>query len=181
MDNFNLTKWYRDFYLNESKDQDKLKKLRGAIKKAVREEMGEDFELESRKMEYDIDPESESIDIDALMNDEDDIYYGDHTTDGNPEDTEMPSWMMENKDEEEESEEDSEEESEGEDVSDDIEDDEAALGTISADMEGNEAEIMDNLMNALRAAKLSGNEKLQTQIGNTLKFFVSEYISGGEQ
>jgi hypothetical protein len=47
-------------------------------------------------------------------------------------------------------------------------------------MEGSESEIMDNLMAALKAAKEVGNEKLSTQIGNTLKFFVSEFIGGGE-
>jgi len=40
---------------------------------------------------------------------------------------------------------------------------------------------MKNLMDALSIAKGMGNEKLETQIGNTLKFFVSEYIGGSEQ
>jgi hypothetical protein len=39
---------------------------------------------------------------------------------------------------------------------------------------------MDHLMNALKIAKGMGNEKLTTQVGNTLKFFVGEYIGGGE-
>jgi hypothetical protein len=78
---------------------------------------------------------------------------------------------------EEESEEDETEESE-EDFTDE---DESAFGTIAADMEGAESEVMDNLMSALNAAKGLNNEKLTTQIGNTLKFFVSEYISGGEE
>lgn len=52
---------------------------------------------------------------------------------------------------------------------------------IAANMEGTESELMDHLMNALKIAKGMNNEKLETQIGNTLKFFVSEYIGGGEE
>ncbi len=52
---------------------------------------------------------------------------------------------------------------------------------ISADMKGTEADLMDHLMKAFQIAKGMQNEKLETQVGNTLKFFVSEYIGGGEQ
>jgi len=55
------------------------------------------------------------------------------------------------------------------------------LEDIAANMEGTESELMKNLMDALKIAKGMGNEKLETQIGNTLKFFVSEYIGGSEQ
>ena len=55
------------------------------------------------------------------------------------------------------------------------------LEDIAANMEGTENELMKNLMDALSIAKGMNNEKLETQIGNTLKFFVSEYIGGGEQ
>jgi len=55
------------------------------------------------------------------------------------------------------------------------------LEDIAADMEGTEGDLMDSLMKALKIAKGMNNEKLETQIGNTLKFFVSEYIGGGEQ
>jgi hypothetical protein len=48
-------------------------------------------------------------------------------------------------------------------------------------MEGTESELMGHLMDALKIAKGMNNEKLETQVGNTLKFFVSEYIGGGEQ
>jgi len=54
------------------------------------------------------------------------------------------------------------------------------LEDIAADMKGTEADLMDNLMKAFQIAKGMGNEKLETQVGNTLKFFVSEYIGGGE-
>lgn len=57
---------------------------------------------------------------------------------------------------------------------------EGGLEDIAADMEGTEGELMDHLMSALKVAKGMDNEKLTTQIGNTLKFFVSEYIGGEE-
>jgi hypothetical protein len=55
------------------------------------------------------------------------------------------------------------------------------LEDIAADMEGTEGDLMDALMKSLKIAKGMGNEKLETQIGNTLKFFVSEYIGGEEK
>ena len=55
------------------------------------------------------------------------------------------------------------------------------LEDVAADMEGTEGELMDYLMKAFKIAKGMNNEKLETQVGNTLKFFVSEYIGGGEQ
>ena len=54
------------------------------------------------------------------------------------------------------------------------------LKDIVADMKGTEGDLMDHLMKAFQIAKGMGNEKLETQVGNTLKFFVSEYIGGGE-
>jgi hypothetical protein len=51
---------------------------------------------------------------------------------------------------------------------------------LAADMKGTEADLMDHLMKAFQIAKGMGNEKLETQVGNTLKFFVSEYIGGGQ-
>jgi len=54
------------------------------------------------------------------------------------------------------------------------------LADIAADMKGTEADLMDHLMKAFQIAKGMNNEKLETQVGNTLKFFVSEYIGGGQ-
>jgi len=54
------------------------------------------------------------------------------------------------------------------------------LEDIAADMKGTEADLMDHLMKSFQIAKGMNNEKLETQVGNTLKFFVSEYIGGGE-
>jgi len=55
------------------------------------------------------------------------------------------------------------------------------LEDVAANMEGTEGELMDHLMSAFKIAKGMNNEKLETQVGNTLKFFVSEYIGGGEE
>jgi hypothetical protein len=55
------------------------------------------------------------------------------------------------------------------------------LEDVAANMEGTESELMGHLMDALKISKGMGNEKLETQIGNTLKFFVSEYIGGGNE
>jgi len=49
---------------------------------------------------------------------------------------------------------------------------------LAADMEGDEGDLMDHLISALKVSKGMDNEKLTTQIGNTLKFFVGEYIGG---
>lgn len=58
---------------------------------------------------------------------------------------------------------------------------EKGLENIAADMEGTEGDLMDALMKAFKIAKGMNNEKLETQVGNTLKFFVSEYIGGGDE
>ena len=55
------------------------------------------------------------------------------------------------------------------------------LEDVAADMEGTEGDLMDSLMKAFKIAKGMNNEKLETQVGNTLKFFVSEYIGGDKE
>ena len=57
---------------------------------------------------------------------------------------------------------------------------EGGLEAIAADLDGTEQDLMGNLMNALKIAKGMDNEKLEVQIGNTLKFFVSTYIDKEE-
>ena len=54
------------------------------------------------------------------------------------------------------------------------------IEAIAADLDGTESDLMGNLMNALKIAKGMDNEKLEVQIGNTLKFFVSTYIDKEE-
>ena len=57
---------------------------------------------------------------------------------------------------------------------------EGGIEAIAADLDGNESDLMGSLMNALKIAKGMDNEKLEVQIGNTLKFFVSTYIDKEE-
>ena len=57
---------------------------------------------------------------------------------------------------------------------------EGGIEAIAADLDGTEQDLMGNLMNALKIAKGMDNEKLEVQIGNTLKFFVSTYIDKEE-
>jgi hypothetical protein len=87
-------------------------------------------------------------------------------------------------DEEEEAPEEEEtEEEETEEVDVETEDEPETGGgieDIAADMEGDEGDLMDHLISALKVSKSMNNEKLTTQIGNTLKFFVGEYIGGEE-
>lgn len=54
------------------------------------------------------------------------------------------------------------------------------IEAIAADLDGTESDLMGNLMNALKIAKGMDNEKLEVQIGNTLKFFVSTFIDKEE-
>ena len=166
-DNFDLKKFLLENktmensnpYSNPTKKKNTLTEgnLRDKIREVILKEIGGD----------DLDPDFEENgfegevgdDVTSLLADLDDVS------------------LNEDEEEEDDSEETDEEETEDAPVEDD---DEAAFGTIAADMEGSESEIMDNLMAALKAAKEVGNEKLSTQIGNTLKFFVSEFIGGGE-
>jgi hypothetical protein len=124
--------------------------LRDKIREMILKEMGDE--------DYELEDRKMEYGIDPEM---DDMYMDDED-------------ILFEQDEEEEIE---DEETEEEPIEDE---DESAFGTIAADMEGSEAELMDNLMAALKAAKGLNNEKLTTQIGNTLKFFVSEYIGGEE-
>ena len=96
--------------------------------------------------------------------------------------------LDEAKEEEEEEEVEAEEETpEEEDGEEEVEAEEevdveagGGIEDIAADMEGNEGDLMDHLISALKVSKAMDNEKLTTQIGNTLKFFVGEYIGGEE-
>jgi hypothetical protein len=45
-----------------------------------------------------------------------------------------------------------------------------------ADLTGNKKEVQDNLEAALEAAKKLGDEKLATQIGNSLTFFTKQHV-----
>jgi len=140
----------------------------------LEEDNDEDYELEDRKTKYGINPE---------LDDDYSNYFFDIDT---PED-ELEE-AKKKKDEEVEDVEDVEV-TDTEDVlatddegtgAEDVPAADGGLEDIAADMEGTEGELMDSLMKAFKIAKGMGNEKLETQVGNTLKFFVSEYIGGDE-
>jgi len=95
----------------------------------------------------------------------------------------------EEEEEEEETDESEEEETPEEGGEEEVESEETeevdvetggGIEDIAADMEGDEGDLMDHLISALKVSKAMDNEKLTTQIGNTLKFFVGEYIGGEE-
>ena len=93
----------------------------------------------------------------------------------------MDKPLEEAKEDEEEEVEEPEEDVETEETEEDIDiDSEGGLEDLAADVEGDEGDLMNSLMGALKIAKGMGNEKLTTQIGNTLKFFISEFISDKE-
>jgi hypothetical protein len=178
-DNFDLKK-----FLKESKALENLNPIlnkeninegdiRDKIKEMILAELdgGEDYELEGRKTTYDINPEMEPYE------DEEEWIY-------EPEQYDDEDLREAKKKKDEEEAEDVE--TTDVDVTDTIEDlptedapkDGGGLEDIAADMEGTEGDLMDALMKALKISKGMGNEKLTTQIGNTLKFFVGEYIGG---
>jgi len=188
MDNFDLKKFLKESKaienLNPILRKEKLDEgdLRSKIKEMIIAELGnpdDDYEGSSEEGLYgDYNKEEEEY-FPSMQGLEDE--YMDYDLD--------PRLMEAKKDEEEVEVEDTEtEEVPAEDApADEAPSEEApaasggGLEDIAADMEGNEGELMDSLMKAFKIAKGMNNEKLETQVGNTLKFFVSEYIGGGEQ
>jgi hypothetical protein len=123
------------------------------------EDGDEDYELEDRKTKYGINPEMGEEDLEEAKKKKDEEVEDTETIDATIEDIPV------------------EDEIPAEDTSTDG----GGLEDIAADMKGTEGDLMDSLMKALKIAKGMNNEKLETQIGNTLKFFVSEYIGGGQE
>ena len=177
-DNFDLKK-----FLKESKALENLNpvlakgsisenEIREKIREYIVNELnGEDFELEDRKSKYGINPEIE------------DEGYADYFFDIDTPEEDLGEVKKKDKEEDVEDVEDVEiTDTETEDVpAEEAPTTGGGLEDIAANMKGTENDLMKNLMDALSIAKGMGNEKLETQIGNTLKFFVSEYIGGGEQ
>jgi hypothetical protein len=181
MDNFDLKK-----FLKENKALENLNpilenenSLRGKIREMIISELGggEDYELEDKKTQYGINPEIEDEDYSD--------YFFDIDT---PEEELEEAKKKKDKEEVEDTEvTDTIEDLPVDDMpADDMPVDDmpaetgGGLEDVAANMEGTESEVMDHLMSALKIAKGLNNDKLTTQIGNTLKFFVSEYI-GNEQ
>jgi hypothetical protein len=188
MDNFDLKK-----FLKESKAIENLNdiigkntsihgitegNMRDKIREMILAELGggEDYELEDRKSQYGINPEIEDEDYSDYFFDidqpEEDLDEAKKKKDKEVEDVETTDVETT----------DTTEELPLDDLPiGDTPTDGGGLEDIAANLEGTEGELMDHLMNALKIAKGMNNEKLTTQVGNTLKFFVSEYIGGEEQ
>jgi hypothetical protein len=183
MDNFDLKK-----FLKENKSLENLNpiikknnlsegNLRSKIKEMIVSELGggEDYELEDRKIEYGMNPEIEPYE-----------EYGEEEWQYEPEPYEDEDLREAKKKKEEEVEDvevtdtETEEAPAEETPTEETPADGGGLEDIAANMEGTEGELMDHLISALKIAKGMNNEKLTTQVGNTLKFFVGEYIGGEE-
>ena len=160
----------------------KKSELKEIIKSSILNEYGEDYERESRKIEYGIDPEL--LDDEFLELPEPEEKYG------NPEywanldkDEENLSGMVEEddnldevkKDKKEDEEEDVEDTEEDIDV--DVEGD-IDLADVEPEASGDKGDIQSNLQAALQAAKAIGDQKLVDQIGNTITFFTRTHIVG---
>ena len=180
MDNFDLKKFLKESKAienlnsllksineNESHEDKNTKRddLKAKIKEMIVAELngGEDYELEDRKAEYGINPE---------IDPEEDLEEAKKKKEDKVEDVETANVEVTDTTEEVPAEDAPTEETPAAD---------GGLEDVAADMEGTEGELMDHLMSDFKIAKGMGNEKLETQVGNTLKFFVSEYIGGGEQ
>ena len=164
--------YYKDAEADDAEHIDALEKdmkddKKSSMKAKIREYILSELEL-------DIDDSDKS---DAELNaDYDPVYEG--------EDSELEE-AKKKKDEEVEDVEDVEVTDTEDIATEDIPAEEApaadgGIEDLAADMKGTEADLMDHLMKAFQIAKGMQNEKLETQVGNTLKFFVSEYIGGGE-
>jgi hypothetical protein len=181
-DNFDLRKFLKESKalenlnptvktLNEGMSREEMKTK---IKEMIVTELGggEDYELEDRKQEYGINPEIEDEDYSDYFFDidtpEEDLDEAKKKKDEEVEDIEVTDTETEELPAEEA-------------PAEDVPAADGGLEDIAANMEGTESELMDHLMSAFKIAKGMNNEKLETQVGNTLKFFVSEYIGGGEE
>jgi hypothetical protein len=161
----------KEIIIAELEEKDKIKEETDTdLMDPVEENGGEDYELEDRKVKYGINPEIEDKDYSDYFFDidtpEEDLEEAKKKKDEEVEDVEVT---------------DTTEEVPVEDTPTEDPTTDSGLEDIAANMEGAESELMKNLMDALKIAKGMGNEKLETQVGNTLKFFVSEYIGGEEQ
>jgi hypothetical protein len=195
--------------LEKDMADDKKASLRKKVREMIINELGGDPELdyegtseEEMYGDYDNDEESyyqhshrTDIELEEMMDPEDEEEEVDYEEQKRQaeEEAEIAAYLSSipfeesldeaKEDEEEETEEEETEEEETEEV--DVETEEepetgGGLEDIAADMEGDEGDLMNHLMSALKVSKGMDNEKLTTQIGNTLKFFVGEYIGGEE-
>ncbi len=129
--------------------------LRAKIREMVLAELGggEDYDLESRKQEYGINPE---MDDEYNEEDEDEIYEAkkDKAEDMPADDEEIDLELEPETDAPE-----------------------AELSAAASSATGDAKELINNLMTSLDVAKTMGNEKLTTQILNTLKFAIDQSMA----
>jgi hypothetical protein len=177
MDNFDLKK-----FLKESKA---IENLNPILKKEnlsegdIRNKIREMILAELSNPEDDYEGSSEEYLYGDYANDDMEYYPSMQDLEDEPIEYDLEEAKKE-KDEEEEEVEVTDTETEDEIPTEETPATSGGLEDVAANMEGTESELMDHLMNALKIAKGMNNEKLETQVGNTLKFFVSEYIGGRE-
>lgn len=177
----------RKISLQESKLRTKVREMIIAELSEMDEFEDEDYEQMSRETEYGISPETEE-EFDLEDDDLDNEFYGNHNYTNDMENTtsndadyeaaftafrDGDNWenepINEKKDEEEE---------EDIDIEDDLDTD------TDLDMGGDDSskdEIQSHLMSALKGAKQIGDEKLITQIGNTITYFVKTQITDSNE
>lgn len=133
--------------------------LRAKIREMVLNELGggEDYDLESRRQEYGINPEMDD-EYNFNIEDEDELYEAkkDEAEDIPADDAELdPDMAM--------------------DAEMNAPEDE--LTAAAAGATGDAKELINHLMTSLDTAKAMGNEKLTTQILNTLKFAIDQSMA----
>jgi len=137
------------------------------------------------ELELDVDDSDKSdaelnADYDPVYEgkDEEDEDYSDYFFDVDTEEDLEEAKKKKNKEDVEDVEDVEVTDTEIEDVpADDAELDMGMENSAEASLSGDEKDIMNNLMKALEISKQLGNEKVITQISNTLKFFISEYVA----
>ena len=168
--------------LEKDMADDKKDSLREKVREMIINELSEEMDPE-----LDYEGASEEEMYGDYKNDDESYYQHSHQTDIELE--EAKEEEIETDESEDTEEKETDESEDGEEVeseeTEETETEETESGggieDIAADMEGNEGDLMDHLISALKVSKSMDNEKLTTQIGNTLKFFVGEYIGGEEQ
>jgi hypothetical protein len=164
----------------------KESKLRSKIKEMILAEMALDIDDMEDAPESEVDFLAE---LEGMLNEEDYDRDRDARAMGyrNAEEADEDNWGLPKDNEENpevslNEEEEEEEEEEEIEITDEDEDEDEGEGGISvtqnadADLTGNKKQVQDNLEAALEAAKALGDDKLATQIGNSLTFFTKQHV-----
>jgi hypothetical protein len=163
----------------------KESKLRSKIKEMILAEMALDIDDMEDAPESEVDFLAE---LEGMLNEEDYDRDRDARAMGyrNAEEADEDNWGLPKDNEENPevslNEEEEEEEEEEIEITDEFSDEDEGEGGISvtqnadADLTGNKKQVQDNLEAALEAAKTLGDDKLATQIGNSLTFFTKQHV-----